>query len=322
MHETSTLRGIVGPIVACVLCSCAGRDALAPQDPQLQASGQIAFNAIDPVSGAPRLAFVRPDGSNLRWLYLDALSPAFSDDGKLIAAVADMGQSLVVMNADGSNRRSVIRWRFLGKPSWSPDGSQLAFACPDSLLGYSSNICVVNANGGVMRRITHRELSGSSPTWSPDGRLVAFACAPGGYSYRGDDPNPPEPFTPAAAHGICVANSDGSGWRQLTSAANGEPSWSWTTNQIVATRDYTLITIISPAGDTVRTLPTPAFSDVSQVTWSPDGQTVAFVGVKEQLRGDAWVHLDFDSIYLIKSDATGLTRLTNGFDAGSPAWAR
>jgi hypothetical protein len=41
------------------------------------------------------------------------------------------------------------------------------------------------------------------------------------------------------------------------------------------------------------------------------------VGVKEQLRGDAWVHLDFDSIYLIKSDGTGLTRLTNGFDAGS-----
>jgi Tol biopolymer transport system component len=37
--------------------------------------------------------------------------------------------------------------------------------------------------------------------------------------------------------------------------------------------------------------------------------------------GDAVTHPDFDSIYLVNADGPGLTRLTNGMDAETPAWS-
>lgn len=311
--------GTVGAILAAILCSCSAQDALSPR---LGTPGTIAFTAFPPNAELGSLALVGPDGSNLRVLSLHAFAPAFSPDGKLMAAVGDTGLSLLVMNADGSDAHTVIRWRLMSDPAWSPDGTQLAFTCSDSIPGYSTNICVVGANGGMMRRITHREVEATSPTWSPDGQRVAFACSPGGYLYSDiSNPNPPEPFTPASAHGICVANADGSGWQQLSTAADAEPRWSWRANEIVAVSGYTLLTIIAPNGSTVRTLPTPAFSAVTAVAWSPDGRALAFVGEKTQLEGDVIAHLDFDSIYLINADGTGLTRVTNGLDAEGPTWS-
>jgi Tol biopolymer transport system component len=313
------MRALIGPVIMGALCSCSAQDALGPQP---ETSRQIAFTAFPANAQLGSLALIRSDGSHLRVLPLNAFAPAFSPDGKLMAAVGDTGLSLLVMNADGSHPRTILRWRLMSEPAWSPDGSQLAFMCSDSIPGYSTNICVVSVNGGTMRRITHRELEANSPTWSPDGHLVAFACSPGGYLYSDPtNPNPPEPFTPAHAHGICIANADGSGWRQLTTAADYEPRWSWRANEIVALRDFQLLTIISPDGDTVRTLSIPTFSAVTAAAWSPDGHTLAFVGEKRKLEGDAVMQLDFDSIYLINVDGSGLTRLTNGLDAEEPAWS-
>ena len=256
MNATTTIRGFIGAILAGALCGCSAQGALAPRP---DASGQIAFTGFPPNVRVGNLALIRADGSDLRLLPVHAFSPAFSPDGRLMAAVGDTGLSLLVMNADGSKSRTILRWRLMREPAWSPDGTQLAFVCSDSIAGYSTN--------------------------------------------------------------ICVANTDDSGWRQLTIAADAEPRWSWSANEIVAVSGYKLLTIITPDGETVRTLPTPAFSGVTGPTWSADGHALAFVGEKWKLEGDAVMHLDFDSIYLINADGSGLTRLTNGLDAAEPAWS-
>jgi TolB protein len=53
-------------------------------------------------------------------------------------------------------------------PSWSPDGTRIAFRRERS---GEPEIWIMNADGTQQRRLT----DGLSPAWSPDGSLVAFA---------------------------------------------------------------------------------------------------------------------------------------------------
>jgi len=87
-------------------------------------------------------------------------------------------------------------------PSWSPDGTRIAFRSERS---GEPEIWVMNADGTEQRRLT----AGLSPAWSPDGSLIAFAG-------------------PSGANGILtVIRPDGRGLRQLPGTEGGEyPSWS------------------------------------------------------------------------------------------------
>jgi TolB protein len=56
-------------------------------------------------------------------------APVFSPDGTQIAFYADRGQTsdIVVMNSDGSNRRTVVTGGQNWYPRWSPDGRWLVY---------------------------------------------------------------------------------------------------------------------------------------------------------------------------------------------------
>ena len=61
------------------------------------------------------------------------------------------------MNADGSNMVNLTNkpGNYLGPawsgPAWSPDGSKIAF---NIVVGYDSNIWVINIDGSNMKRLT------------------------------------------------------------------------------------------------------------------------------------------------------------------------
>ena len=57
-------------------------------------------------------------------------------------------------------------------PTWSPDGSQVAFV---SLLSGNLDIWTVPAVGGAPVQVTTDPNNDASPTWSPDGSQIAFA---------------------------------------------------------------------------------------------------------------------------------------------------
>lgn len=68
------------------------------------------------------------------------------------------------------------------KPSWSPDGSRLAFFSarhPDWDIEPIADIYVVPANGGEPVRLTAADGSCEAPSWSPDGSTIAFRYAAG-----------------------------------------------------------------------------------------------------------------------------------------------
>jgi WD40-like Beta Propeller Repeat len=56
-------------------------------------------------------------------------------------------------------------------PTWSPDGSQIAFS---GLKGGATDLYVLEVNSGVVRAITRDLYADLQPAWSPDGTEIAF----------------------------------------------------------------------------------------------------------------------------------------------------
>ena len=75
-----------------------------------------------------------------------------------------------------------------GAPSWSPDGTRLAFqAAPTTMIRDSrSDIYVVTIADKSMRKITTKAEAGSPPAWSPDGKTIAFTILPQSHTARPD----------------------------------------------------------------------------------------------------------------------------------------
>jgi Tol biopolymer transport system component len=68
--------------------------------------------------------------------------------------------------SNGKERR-IARGRF---PRWSPDGRRIVFSEED---GDSASICVMNADGSDVRRLTRGHLD-INASWHPDGNAVLF----------------------------------------------------------------------------------------------------------------------------------------------------
>jgi dipeptidyl aminopeptidase/acylaminoacyl peptidase len=69
-----------------------------------------------------------------------------------------------------------------GGPSWSPDGTRIAFVSSrheDWDIVPASDVYLVPADGGEPQRLTETEGSCSGPSWSPDGSRIAYLYTPG-----------------------------------------------------------------------------------------------------------------------------------------------
>ncbi len=169
------------------------------------------------------------------------------------------------MNPDGSDRRNITNsaedeWN----PSWSPDGSRLAFVS-DRAEG-NWDIYVINVDGSGLMRLTDHPARDSEPAWSPDGSTIAFVSRRDGHSE------------------IYAMNADGSNQRNLSNHPNGDeaPAWSPDGRRIAfqSTRvDGWLNSdiFIMAADGTQQTNITNHPAPEEDPSWSPDGSMIAFV---------------------------------------------
>jgi Tol biopolymer transport system component len=172
-------------------------------------------------------------------------APELSPNGERII-FTNHGNGLWLMNPDGSDPRA-ITFKDDIDPTWSPDGSMIAFASNRS---GTRQLYVANANGRNVEQVTDLNNMGGRSSWSPDGRKLAF--------YRG----------PAGDRDIYIINIDGSGLQRLTNGGdNLGPSWSPDGNWIAFTsfRDgNNEIYIVRPDGSRETRLTNSPTSD-----WQP-----------------------------------------------------
>lgn len=113
--------------------------------------------------GDLEIYLMKRDGSNARRLTHyegTALGARYSPDGQRIVFQGFQPPAfseILVMNANGSEVEPLTRgrWSSAGRPSWSPDGRELAFNTEGS-------IYLIGADGANPRKLTD---NGRHPTW-------------------------------------------------------------------------------------------------------------------------------------------------------------
>ena len=299
----------------------------------------IIFTAIRGEPGSPPtglgLYTIQPDGSDLTFLQeiesSDAGYPVLSPDGQNIAYL-EQGD-IYIVGRDGSDSVNVTNSPDLTEafPAWSPDGQRLLFGSVEGVVG------IIDTNGNNRIRLTEVGLA-YHQVWSPDGQQVAFIAQREGavdlYLINADGTGlvnltqdaDRERYPTWSADGQRLAfiselvlktiNVDGT---NMTSVLNdGDPKnsllsisqlvWSPTEDRLafVATPitpepiQYPTLGIIKSDGLELMALSQPE-SSVVAFAWSPDGQRLVYIAGNGQRSG----------LYVIKTDGTGRTRLTD-----------
>ncbi len=120
--------------------------------------------------------------SDLVFEKLTGIRGAFSTRIAYVSTInkntANQKYVLQIADADGHNARTVFSSKKqLLSPSWSPDGTRLAYVSFES---GNSAVYVQDIIQGTRSRISGRAGINSAPAWSPDGRYLALTLSVGG----------------------------------------------------------------------------------------------------------------------------------------------
>ena len=197
-----------------------------------------------------------PSGSRLLFLYSFFCGGCGSDQAK--AAIASQVEGLWVFDPATSKAEQLVRCSDCGEPTWSPDGSLIAFSL-------DNQVWVIPPTGGTPQRLSDGLSVYSHPAWSPDSAEVAYVDANVGRA------------------GPIVVNRDGTGQSVLT-APSGEVvreiAWSPIARSIV-------VAAATSDGGTLRIIPSDGSASSAILSlhdgtspgsprWSPDGSRIAY----------------------------------------------
>lgn len=141
-------------------------------------------------------------------------------------------------------------------PSWSPDGTQIAFY---AFRSGNRDVWLMPSNGGAATQLTSHTMVDTTPSWSSDGTKVAFT------SSRSDP------------RGVWSVDVNGGEPHEL--AANGIlGEWSPEGSSIVYGRDLEFWQKPVDGGEERRISRGPG----AQARWSPDGTRLYYTGWRER----------------------------------------
>ena len=174
---------------------------------------------------------------------------------------------IYLVNVDGTGIQQVTELADGAcQPSWSPDGSRMAFTSPcrsnrDQYPGGS--IWVTNADGSGMQPLVSAPGGDYAPAWSPDGDQIAFTSLRDGWPQ------------------IYVVNVNGSGRANLSdnTAHESYPAWSPSGDQImyISTRSGVQeVWVMTSEGSSAERFSRSAGRSNHRPRWSPNGEVVVY----------------------------------------------
>jgi Tol biopolymer transport system component/polyisoprenoid-binding protein YceI len=224
-----------------------------------------------------------------------------------LAITQEDSKSIFVVREDGTGLRRLTPASAFGddQPSWSPDGTTIAFTRGEDRDPFPPIIRVflMRSDGSGVHALTRGEVEDAAPSFSPDGSKIAFVRVRDIYATN-------------AFSEIWVVNADGTGLRRLThdgSTVKDTPAWSpdgrWIAYEAfgggAGNEDIWVMRADGTGAHAITSDPAYEYSPA----WSPDGARIAFA--KD---GDVWV---------MRPDGSGARRLTTGPGRdGQVTWSR
>ena len=247
--------------------------------------------------------------------------PCVSPDGKRVVFTVDRMdkkdkkyyRNIHIVGTNGKNKRQLtFGQRNDHSPAWSPSGTTIAFI---SKRETTSQIWLLPMDGGESRPLTRLSRGAVSHIrWSPDGRNILFLFHPLGKEVKVDQEGKPE--TPAYRHiqeiwyrldgegyfdsentHVWVANTRSGAAKQLVTGDYDDlhPCWSPDGNEIafVSLRETDWryrpeeqeIYRVPAHGGPIKTVRTPKGPKDGGISYSPDGQSIAYIGHDQPYRG-------------------------------------
>ena len=197
---------------------------------------------------------------------------------------------------DGSSDRR-LTWTTATEqdPTWSPDGTKIAYERADS--GERWRIWVMNADGSGQTQLAASSTESADdiqPQWSPDGTQIAFAS------------------TRVNTWNVWVINADGTGLRRVTDFLSNDPAWSPDGHQI-AYVGLDAIGVVDATGENAHWITGPG-GWAGAPSWSPDGRLLVFN--RNDDRGYP------GELYVVRPDGSNETQLTSGgFNNAHASWS-
>jgi TolB protein len=227
--------------------------------------------------------------------------------------------TLVVANADGSDRRAIYAGPLtqdMTGPAWSPRGDAIAFGSGGFFQRAQiqpARLMRVAIDGTGLTPLTTDSANAGMPSWSADGRHVVFRRANG------------------SSRNLFILDVTTGATRKLETGSDFDtfPTWSPRGDWIAFTSkrdgDYEIYRI-HPDGSGLRRLTRSPGND-AHPSFSPDGKWIAFATARHGFNDEAVQLLlaatfqPYGEIAVMRPDGSQLRILTdNSTEEGAPSW--
>ncbi|HEX4231949.1 MAG TPA: S9 family peptidase [Bryobacteraceae bacterium] len=268
---------------------------------------------------------ISPNGRELAWV--ETLKKANGTDSRdsaiYVAPVNDPSSRLRITATGGGQEKATE-----SGVSWSPDSSRIVFVSDAEQPG-QPEIYVVEAHGGTPRKLTSLKGYLAAPRFSPDGKEVAFLFTENAPRVAG----PLAPSTPEIGvidqkiyeQRIAVLNIETGGLRVVTPSDLYVYEYDWspdgqqfayTAAPGVGDNNWWVAQLyrISANKHSAPELVVKPPAQIAVPRWSPDGQSIAFIGGIMSDEGSTG-----GDIYLAPADGGSISDLTPGRKSNA-AW--
>jgi eukaryotic-like serine/threonine-protein kinase len=241
-------------------------------------------------NGTTDLWNVPASGGRPRRIVINAATPAWSHDGRLITYRSE--GAIWVSDAEGANPKAITQPEPLiirhTQPAFSHDGMSIVFV--RQLSAQRGELVIVDLRTGARRDLTHDGALALSPVWSPNDRFIYFTSSRGGTLSTWKIPvtsGDPEPITAGQEDNEDIDVSV-DGRRLAFSSSRTNIGLAEMSLERASVGRLTWLTAESARGETAP-------------RYSPDGQRIAYFTNRNSL--------ERDTLWVMDADGRNATRI-------------